>query len=554
MFAMKTKYILPAALCLISCAHKPEGSPATGAAEARASKSKFDPEFVVSCAKNPDCEIEIFKRLAQIYRPSKEEKQVREELAVLAQLAKDKIWNGNSEITFEEDKGGNFLIRVPATGKFVKDKHSAVAVQAHMDMVLAVKDLKPDEDRKIHFKNGVDIVITEGWMHTRDFKTTMGADDGIGMAVALRYLLDPGMEHPPLELVFTADEEAGMSGVRDMNLPLKARELINIDSPDYEGGRVTLGSMGGKVSGFTADIQLKKLPPNMKAVSVYLSGLKGGHSGVDIKYERLNAIKAFASVFSEVLRKHPSTWLLQMNAGGVTNQIPTSYLAVVAVPESEDISAIQAEIEKATEKLASKFHDEERKPRLNIEPAEISQTHGLSPDRLAIVLDALRKTPHGILQKKKIYPDSIQTSSNLAKFMFEPFGSKAKMEFTTYTRSFLAPELMKMFEKINGIFAKTLESGETPVYVSATRILPPWVANPKSKLLKRAFAKSQYFHKTAMCPCGLEPGFIFEKFPDMEIISVGVNLLNPHTVNEKFEIESARRLSKAIARLLASAE
>ncbi|HSI05344.1 MAG TPA: hypothetical protein VLC93_12740, partial [Myxococcota bacterium] len=187
--------------------------------------------------------LDLFEAFTRLYRPPGEEDAARAAIEDIVRRS-ESLWPAGSVSTARDD-AGNLLVRLPGTGRFA-NLAKPVVLQAHMDMVLAVEGAKPGEDLRPYFRQGVktELVTVDGeqWIRSLGSRTSLGADNALGMAVAARYITDPSIEHPPLELVFTTREEVGLVGARQMRLPLAGRVLFNFDSP---GARtITRGCMG----------------------------------------------------------------------------------------------------------------------------------------------------------------------------------------------------------------------------------------------------------------------------------------------------------------------
>jgi dipeptidase D len=167
-------------------------------------------EFVIECRQTSDCELRFFSELSKTFRPSGKEDELRDYVLAVKETAEKLVWKQKLE-TFQ-DTIGNVMIRLPATGSFAGKTRPYFALQSHMDMVLAYVDAKPGENLEPYFKDGVITEIKDGWVQAKDNRTTLGADNGIGVATELRYLIDDRIAHPPLELIFTVQEETGLIG------------------------------------------------------------------------------------------------------------------------------------------------------------------------------------------------------------------------------------------------------------------------------------------------------------------------------------------------------
>ena len=250
------------------------------------------------------CVVDTFKRLASIYRPSGEEGELRDKLVQLAEEANRTRWagrNGGLQIS-GPDRVGNFLIRVPATGRHAARNLPPIALQAHMDMVLAATSVPAGGDLKAFFReHPVELEVKEGKIQSVGQKTTIGADNTVGCALMLRYALDPTVEHPPLELVFTVHEEVGLKGAQEYDtaaLPLRAPVMISLDG--FESDKLIYGSQGSLRRSVSGSLPAQAVDAG-KLIKVTVNKLLGGHSGADIHQDRLNAVIALAAITRAVL-------------------------------------------------------------------------------------------------------------------------------------------------------------------------------------------------------------------------------------------------------------
>ena len=540
-------------------------------------------KLVAGCTLSDQCELEIYKELAKINHPSHGEGEMRLAVQQLFNEAKHRLWKDAAELTSETDEAGNLLLRLPATGLQAGQNTAPFALQSHMDMVLAVRGTDPGTDLHPFFRNGVTLQEENGWLHSKDYQTTIGADDAIGMAISLRYLLDPLRPHPPLELVFTTAEESGMTGARNLNLHLQATKLINLDSPDPGPGLVTVGSMGGARVEQIAELETELLPAKARLYEVKLSDLKGGHSGLDIHYARLNAIRALAFILKDFLRQNHHAWLLSTTVGpGALNQIPNQFRMTIAVDAGQieahfqakadvnDRAAASDDFDKSisrqfaaiAEKVVRKFPDEDLNgyklstQRMRDNAASITR-RGLPPKKIQQLCNAFIEMPNGVVRKGIKFPDGIQSSSNLAVLEIKLEVTEAApliVNLKSFTRSFDANDLSKIPNKLKSLFVAALAGGDKSKVAIKEGSYPPWMAPASSPLLKLATRPRSFFKKTTMCPCGTEAGFFTQRYAKLDLISVGVNVKEAHTVNEQFEIASSHRLAVALDELLALPE
>ncbi len=228
----------------------------------------------------------LFEEISKIYRPSGEEALIEQYVRRLAEQAGLKVWSGRT-IEVVRDEAGNLLLRLPGTGRYATFLFPIVGVQSHLEMV-TVTNVEGENVASV-FANGVRSQITDGWMHSEGHRTTLGANNGIGMALALRYLVDPSLEHPPMELIFTTREEISMVGAKAMQLPLKSSVIVNVDEEDVSS--LCHGCLGARRVKVETSLNTEKMGANMDIHRFTIQKLAGGHSGMDIHLNRINATR-----------------------------------------------------------------------------------------------------------------------------------------------------------------------------------------------------------------------------------------------------------------------
>ncbi|MBI5533602.1 MAG: beta-Ala-His dipeptidase [Deltaproteobacteria bacterium] len=447
----------------------------------------------------------IFGDLARIPHGTGNEAGVREYVQAFA---------ANKNIACEVNEIGDLLLRVRPDAK-----GPIVALQAHMDMVCVAKDgLAFDFARDpIRLVRDGDFIRADG--------TTLGADNGIGVAYALA-LVDEVTG--PLEVLLTVDEEKGFTGIEGVAPGwLHAKILINIDSE--EEGYLTIASAGGR--DFVVQLPGARQDPSSKAepLSVTIDGLKGGHSGVEIHRGRTNALKVMGQVLATA--KACGGVVFGMDGGTAPNVIPSSAKAVVGLPVDRK-EEFKAQVAALQRKLIT-----EEDPVLRIEIAAAQESRKPLTDqasaRLVAVID---ETPSGVIIPSKLDPTQPFVSNNLAMVKELADGGLA---ITMMSRSPAIDELMKLGDRYRGIADKNGASME------AGRVVPGWAPNYDSPLLalfqKKYKEQSGKDAKVFEIHAGLECGALQGKYPGMDLISVGPDITGVHSPDEKVSIESARR-------------
>lgn len=465
-----------------------------------------------------------FDEIRKIPRCSKHEEKIREYIVNFAK---------QHGLEYQVDKAGNVVVRKPASSGM--ENKPMVVLQAHMDMVCE-KNKDVDHDFS---KDPIKVKIEGEWVTAEG--TTLGADDGIGVATALAILEDKNLKHPPIEALFTVDEETGLTGAFALEKDfLKGRTMINLDSEEF--GIIYVGCAGGGDSTIKLAVKKEKVPDGMKVMHVFVKGLKGGHSGCDIHEQRGNAIKILARILWKV-KKEMEMRIIDISGGDKHNAIPREAEATVAVKDAERFREIvNSEAKDILEEIKPVDPD------MKVEISEAKGEEGLDKESSYKVIDLLYALPHGVLAMSYDIPDLVETSTNLAKVRLE--GDKVTVVMSS--RSSSKTELQATRDRIRAIAelaGAEVEEGST---------YPGWKPNLDSKILK--IAKEVFKEMFGKEPeikaihAGLETGVIGEKFPGMDMISIGPDVRNPHTPDEKVHIGSVEKFYRYVAKILERVE
>jgi len=464
-----------------------------------------------------------FEEIAKIPRCSKSEAQICE---WLTQWAKD---NG---FGVKKDRVDNVVIQVPGTVGY--EGSSPVVIQGHMDMVCE-KAKGTDFD---FATDPIKLVYDGDWL-TAD-QTTLGADNGIAIAMALALSLDKDQPHPPLELLFTVDEETGLTGAVALEPGfVEGKILLNVDSEDE--GVFTVGCAGGKDTKMALNLPVEAVPAGLKPFKLVAGGMSGGHSGVDIHEQRANAIIVTARALNELL-KASEVRLLSASGGTAHNAIPRDAEAVIALPGGAADAA-----QKIVADLAGVVKAEHGKTDPNITivlEASESGGEGLTAAATRKAVDFMLALPHGVADMSLDIEGLVETSDNLAEIKLEG----GKLTALTSQRSSDMNRLQLLTDRIESVtrgFGGEAESGEG---------YPAWQPNMASPLL----AKCQEVYKALMgkdpvveiIHAGLECGIIGAKYEGMDMISFGPTIKNPHSPDEKLEIKTIGQVYDFMGALL----
>ena len=418
------------------------------------------------------------------------------------------------------DAGGNVVMRKAATPGY--ENRKTVLLQAHMDMVP-----QKAPDSKHNFKTDpIETHIEDGWVYANN--TTLGADDGIGVAAIMGIMEDKTLKHGVIEAIITRDEETGMFGVNELpEGELHSDILMNLDSETW--GKFVIGSAGGV--DVTSTLEYKEVENDQEAaVKVTLKGLRGGHSGLEINEGRANANKEMVRFVRKVITELDAR-LACWQGGNMRNAIPFKAEVVLALPQN-NIAALKELVAKQKELIEDEFKGIESNVEFFVEDVEKPQT--LVPEEIQDnLIDAIYACHNGVLRMIPSYPDVVETSSNLAIINIEP--NKASIKILARSsredmKEYIATQLESCF---NMAGMKTTLSGS----------YGGWDPNPNSEILSLL----QKVHKeqngkeaiVQVDHAGLECSVILGKYPGMDVVSLGPTIRSPHTAKERFEIATA---------------
>jgi dipeptidase D len=459
-------------------------------------------------------------------RLSKHEEQIREKVKTwLSQQDKEK----SLHLKFAEDNVGNILIKKPPSTEM--EGTPSLLLQAHMDMVCET-DRKKGFD---FFTQGIPLRIQENKEWVDADGTTLGADDGIGMALALAILVDEesSFTHGPLEVLFTVNEEDGFTGATGLDvetLKINSIFMINLDSGDL--GEITIGSVGGRRIQFTRELKRQKFD-DLTAYRLEVSGLKGGHSGGDIHLPRANANKLISRIFSNISSNF-DLFISSWKGGTKANAIPRKSAIEFGVKSQESDEFIKAVEEQIS--ILYNYYKKETKvidpfePEMNISLARINLTEFLPKDESRNLIDFINLIPNGVLKQSSFHANFVESSTNLGIIDIH----KDRIWIEMYPRSILRNELHA--------FCRSMEQLAFLVgwEISFRPILTEWNPDLDSPFL--AFVKSEYEKilgkSVKMGPThgGLETATIKQKIPRLEMVAISPTVVDGHSPSEKLKI------------------
>ena len=452
-----------------------------------------------------------FHEITQIPRPSKKEEKIRKYLVDFGKK------HGFETIV---DQTGNVLIRKPATAGFENKK--SVVLQSHMDMVCE-KNSDVDFDFE---KDPIQTRIVDGWVKATG--TTLGADDGIGIAAALAILADDSIKHGPLEALFTVDEETGLTGAFGMKGDLlKSSILLNLDSEDE--GELFIGCAGGRDTLVKLPMTKNDTGSGKESYKIMVSGLHGGHSGDDINKGFANANKLLVRVLYK-LDKDFGIELSYIDGGNLRNAIAREAYAVFSSSESED--SLKKVVDNYRDIFRAEFHKTEPELSLQLDRTD-RPAFSFDDDTKQKLLLSLYACPHGVLAMSQDIENFVETSTNLASV-------KTKDDHILITTSQRSSVMSALDSACEMVGANFLLAGAK---VEHTDGYPGWTPNPDSEIVK--ISRQAYLDlfgkepKVLAIHAGLECGLIGEKYPGMDMISFGPTIKGAHSPDEGIEIKTA---------------
>jgi len=464
-----------------------------------------------------------FHEILNIPRPSKKEGKI---IDYLMRFGKE---HGLETL---KDDVGNVLIRKPATPGM--ENRKSVVLQSHIDMVCE-KNSDVDHDFE---KDPIKAHIEDGWVTADD--TTLGGDDGIGVAAELAILASDDIEHGPLECLFTVDEETGLTGAFGLKPDfLQSEILLNLDSEDE--GQLYIGCAGGQDTLAWLPFKKQNVPQDYEALKIMVSGLKGGHSGDDINKGRANANQLLNRFLWKTKDKYDMK-LSVFDGGNLRNAIAREAYAIILVPKGKSQQVI-AEVKDCEKTFQSEYHATEPNLNFSATTTEMPQTV-ISDNDFTTLINTLYACPHGVMAMSQDIPNFVETSTNLASVKFE----EKEIVITTSQRSSVESEKDDVTNKVVSVFNLAGARSET------SDGYPGWTPNPDSEIME--LTKSTYkklFNvepKVLAIHAGLECGLIGDKYPGMDMISFGPTLRGVHSPDEKLEIASVEKFWKLILEVL----
>ncbi|MDR1369954.1 MAG: aminoacyl-histidine dipeptidase [Dysgonamonadaceae bacterium] len=466
----------------------------------------------------------FFDQITKIPRPSKKEGKM---VQFLLDFAK------SYGLEAKKDDANNVLIKKPATPG--KENVTRIILQSHVDMVC-----EKNSDVKHDFENDpLQTYIDNGWVKAKG--TTLGADDGIGVAASLAVLASKDLEHGPLECLFTTDEETGLTGAFALQKGFLTGDiLINLDTE--EEGEFYIGCAGGKNTLATFTYDPESAPAGYFWFKVSVKGLNGGHSGSEIDKGLGNANKILTRYLWTLNKEYPVV-LAQINGGNLSNAIPREAWAIAGIPTTgKEKTGILANLLQSEVETELKVADPGVK--ISIESADAPQTC-VDKKTGNNLLNALYACPHGVMGMSFDIPGLVETSTNMASVKMKEDNA---IVVTTSQRSSINSLKVDVANKVAALF--TLAGAE----IKATDGYPGWKPDSNSEILK--ISENVYLKLFGNKPeikaihAGLECGLFLEKYPHLDMISCGPTILGAHSPEERIDIVTVDKWWKFLVELL----
>ena len=462
----------------------------------------------------------IFSELNSIPRPSHHEERVADYLCQFAERL---------HLSYERDKENCVVIRKPASKGY--EAHEPIVLLNHMDMV-CVGMADP--------LNTPIVPYTEnGWMKARG--TSLGADNGIGLSMALAVLEDDRIEHPALEVITTTNEEDGMSGASQLSKDfLKGRKVINLDSEDYD--TITTGAAG-------ACLQFHRIPVNREPVPhgkhrwyrIRFEGGLGGHSGVDINKGRCSAVIAMWAILAAIYNEY-AFHLGAINLGEANASIASSAEVIVCVPSGEACEFVKSQQEMMNEWLREEYPQDPRMT-CTIEKCEPLDTV-VSTEAFESLMICLEQIPQGVVKMSDVMPGTVETSNNVGRITT----AEDHIFVSTHTRSFIDDDMAALSKQIADTFK---EQGATSEVVMSA---PAWQEDQQSPFLQQVSNTFQdvlgWRPRMVAMHFVLEAGFFVQHYPGIQIASIGPRIVEPHSTSERVELSTIEDIWKVLIELL----
>ena len=462
----------------------------------------------------------IFSELNKIPRPSHHEERVADYLCQFAERL---------NLSYERDKENCVVIRKPASKGY--EAHEPIVLLNHMDMVCVGMNDPLNTPIKPYTENG--------WMMARG--TSLGADNGIGLSMALAVLENDSIAHPALEVITTTNEEDGMSGASQLSKDfLKGRKVINLDSEDYD--TITTGAAGACLQFHRIPLKREPVPQGKhRWYRIRFEGGLGGHSGVDINKGRCSAVIATWAILAAIYNEY-TIHLASINLGEANASIASSAEIIICVPSGEACEFVKSQQEMMNEWLREEY-PQDPKMTCTIEKCEPLDSV-ISTEAFELLMSCLELIPQGVVQMSDVMPGTVETSNNVGRITTE----EDHIFVSTHTRSFVDDDMATLSKQIADIFQQ--RGAESEVVMSA----PAWQENQQSPFLQLVSNTFQdvlgWRPRMVAMHFVLEAGFFVQHYPGIQIASIGPRIVEPHSTSERVELSTIKDIWKVLLELL----
>ncbi len=461
----------------------------------------------------------IFGEIASIPRPSKKEGKIRQYLIDFATKL---------NLKYKTDRIGNVVIYKNPQNNNSKN---TVILQSHMDMVC-----ENNPDINIDFENDpITLVKNDGKLTAKG--TTLGADNGIGLATSLAILKDEELSHPALQVLVTVDEETGLTGALELDPSMINGEyLINLDTE--ESGEVYIGCAGGENTEIVYNIEKENLNVNSSIITIKVEGLRGGHSGMDINSNLGNSIKFGAFLISLLIKEGIEFNLIKINGGKAHNAIPRNAEFIIAVDEKDKDKSIRI-INKDISKIVNEYKNgTEPDIKISLFEEQIQYKDAINKNQSKDIIIGLNNVHSGVYRMNNVVKGLVETSNNLS--LIKQKDNEVHITSSTRSSNMLDMDMVTQmiytqFKSANASVIKTegRYPGWTPIPIEKNPMLRKYIEVHKKVDGKEPGIKAVH--------AGLECGVLSEKLRGTQIISIGPDIRNPHSPNEYVDIDSVKK-------------
>lgn len=453
-----------------------------------------------------------FEKISSIPRGTKYEAGIRQWMIE---------WAHERNYTSKTDAAGNLVIYVPASKGF--ENRPALILQGHLDMVWQ----KTEDSMHDFMRDPIQLIRDGDWIRANG--TTLGADNGIGIALMMSLAEDESLSHPPLEILMTVEEEMGIAGADNLDPSLlSGKTLINLDSETE--GVFTVGCAGGGSVDITLPVTWVAQTADEAVLELKVSGLQGGHSGEDINKHRANSNKLMARVLDLIQREMP-IHLSALKGGTARNAIPRETLAVILAPK-EKLAECKTRFGEVADALRGEHIVSEREISITLNQVNGEKIRAVHPDQTKRIIEMLVALPHGVSSMSAEMPGFVETSNNIGVMELREDG----MFVISNHRSSILSRLEEITRR-SEVIAQM--AGAT---TKRTKVFPPWKPNMDSVLLKKCVEVYKDVMnakpKIELTHGGLECGIISERCGGLDTISMGPTIQNLHSPDERLFVPS----------------